>query len=211
MCQAVDGEVRIPLDEAEWWGAALAILVAAIHHPGVLAARQPDTDPAEVAREVLANLGELQAQAQALGGRARPGRGGGGAGVVAGAAGPGRDLLGPALGGDGRPHRRSRRPGRPARPRRPPGGGGPPRPGDGPAQEPPAAHHHVPGPHARGSRAGGGTGRRLGELAPDGLVFPSPRGAWGATGRPHGTTSRSRAQASTKGTWARPCYSGRAQ
>ncbi len=70
--QAVDGEVRIPLDQAEWWGAALAVLVAAVHHPGVLAARQPDTDPAEVAREALAVLCELQAaatcaDAQALG------------------------------------------------------------------------------------------------------------------------------------------------
>ncbi|MFP5317191.1 MAG: hypothetical protein ACLGI2_02725 [Acidimicrobiia bacterium] len=50
-------------EEAEWWGAALAVLVAAIHHPHVLAAREPDTDPAHVAQEVLGGLGELQGAA----------------------------------------------------------------------------------------------------------------------------------------------------
>jgi hypothetical protein len=55
--------VRVPAEEAEWWGAALAVLVAAIHHPDVLAAPQPDTDPARVAHEVLGGLGELRAAA----------------------------------------------------------------------------------------------------------------------------------------------------
>ncbi len=61
--RAVGGEVRVPAEEAEWWGAALAVLVAAIHQPHLLAARQPDTDPAHVAHEVLGGLGELQAAA----------------------------------------------------------------------------------------------------------------------------------------------------
>jgi len=56
-----DDELRIPLEEAEWWGASLAVLISAIHHPGLLAASQPDSDPADVAREVLADLGELHA------------------------------------------------------------------------------------------------------------------------------------------------------
>ena len=55
--------MRVPAEDAEWWGAALAVLVAAIHHPHVLAARQPDTDSAHVAHEVLGGLGELQAAA----------------------------------------------------------------------------------------------------------------------------------------------------
>ena len=61
--RAVGGEVRAPAEEAEWWGAALAVLVAAIHHRHVLAARQPHTDSAHVAHEVLGGLGELQAAA----------------------------------------------------------------------------------------------------------------------------------------------------
>lgn len=59
----VDGEVRASLEEAEWWGASLAVLVAAIHHPERLAAQQPETDAAEVAQEVLADVGELRAVA----------------------------------------------------------------------------------------------------------------------------------------------------
>jgi len=59
--RVIDDELWIPLEEAEWWGASLAVLISAIHHPGVLAASQPDADPAEVAREVLADLGELHA------------------------------------------------------------------------------------------------------------------------------------------------------
>ena len=58
--RAVDGDVRVPAAEAEWWGASLAVLVAAVHHPGVLAARMPDTDPTAVATEVLASVDELQ-------------------------------------------------------------------------------------------------------------------------------------------------------
>ena len=54
--RVVDGEVRLPVEEAEWWGASLSILVTAIHHPGVLARELPGTDPAQVAREVLAEL-----------------------------------------------------------------------------------------------------------------------------------------------------------
>jgi len=61
--RAVDGDVRVPLDEAEWWGASLAVLVAVIHHPRLLAAQQPGTDPAEVAGEVLNDLGELRSAA----------------------------------------------------------------------------------------------------------------------------------------------------
>ena len=59
----VDGEVRVAVDEAEWWGASLAVLVAAIHHPDVLAACQPQTEPSEVPRAVLAEVCELYAAA----------------------------------------------------------------------------------------------------------------------------------------------------
>jgi len=34
--KVVDDELRTPLEEAEWWGALLAVLISAIHHPGVL-------------------------------------------------------------------------------------------------------------------------------------------------------------------------------
>ena len=61
--RAVDGDVRVPTEEAEWWGAALAVLVAVTHHPVLLAAGQPQADPAEVARHVLDSLDELQAAA----------------------------------------------------------------------------------------------------------------------------------------------------
>lgn len=57
--RVVDGEVRLPVEEAEWWGASLAVLVAAIHHPGVLAEELPEADPAQVAREVVAEVAEL--------------------------------------------------------------------------------------------------------------------------------------------------------
>lgn len=57
--QAIAGNVRMPLGEAEWWGASLAVLVAVVHHPHVLAA-QPDIDPVGVAREVGAQLDELE-------------------------------------------------------------------------------------------------------------------------------------------------------
>ena len=67
--QVVDGEVRVAVDEAEWWGASLAILVAAIHHPGALASAQPGTDPADVARAALAEVAELYAVAAIAEGR----------------------------------------------------------------------------------------------------------------------------------------------
>ena len=57
------GELRVAVDEAEWWGASLAVLIAGVHHPHVLATGQPGTDPAEAAREVLASVGELCAVA----------------------------------------------------------------------------------------------------------------------------------------------------
>jgi hypothetical protein len=69
--RAVDGDVRVPAEEAEWWGATLAVLVAVIHHPDVLAASQPETDPAEAAREALAAVDELQRAAQRAAGQVR--------------------------------------------------------------------------------------------------------------------------------------------
>ena len=38
----IDGEARASSEEAEWWGASLAVLIAAIHHPEMLAAQQPE-------------------------------------------------------------------------------------------------------------------------------------------------------------------------
>ncbi len=76
-----DGDVRLPVEEAEWWGAALAVLVAVFHHPHLLAEQQPGTDPLDVARDVLDGLEELrEAVAAAVtetvadpdGGRRRP-------------------------------------------------------------------------------------------------------------------------------------------
>jgi len=61
----VDGDVWLPVEEADWWGAAMSIPIAAIHHPQVLTAQQPDTDPAEVARQVLDELPELYSAAEA--------------------------------------------------------------------------------------------------------------------------------------------------
>ncbi len=61
--RVVAGELRVAVDEAEWWGASLAVLIAAVHHPHVLATGQPGTDPAELAREVLADVAELYAAA----------------------------------------------------------------------------------------------------------------------------------------------------
>lgn len=60
---AVDGDVRVAVEEAERWGASLSVLIAAVHHPGTLATAQPETDPAEVARTVLAEVAELYAAA----------------------------------------------------------------------------------------------------------------------------------------------------
>lgn len=50
------GNVGLPADYADWLGAGLSILIAAVHHPEVLAAQQPDTDAATVAREVLEEI-----------------------------------------------------------------------------------------------------------------------------------------------------------
>ena len=61
--QVADGEVRVAVDEAEWWGASLAVLVAAIHHPDDLARSQPHADPSRVAQQVLAEVCELYAVA----------------------------------------------------------------------------------------------------------------------------------------------------
>ncbi|MDP9441788.1 MAG: hypothetical protein M3P34_06365, partial [Actinomycetota bacterium] len=58
--QAVQGDVLLPVDYADWLGASLSILVAAIRHPKVLAAQQPDTDAREVAIGVLEELPELR-------------------------------------------------------------------------------------------------------------------------------------------------------
>ncbi len=56
---SVTTELRLPLEELEWWGAALGVLVAVFHHPHVLAREQPETDPLAVAGEVLDRLDEL--------------------------------------------------------------------------------------------------------------------------------------------------------
>ncbi len=70
--QAVGGDVRVAVDEAEWWGASLSVLIAAaVHHPDALAARQPASDPVEVARDVLADVAELYAAAAVADGQAR--------------------------------------------------------------------------------------------------------------------------------------------
>ena len=61
--QVVDGDVRVAVEEAKWWGASLAVLVAAVHQPGTLATAQPETDSAQVARAVLADVAELYAAA----------------------------------------------------------------------------------------------------------------------------------------------------
>ena len=51
--------LRLPIEEAEWWGAALAVLVAVFDHPHLLADQQPETDPTATAREVRVRLPEL--------------------------------------------------------------------------------------------------------------------------------------------------------
>lgn len=60
----VDGDITMPVEEGEWWGASLAILVAALHHPHLLGIQQPGTDPASVAKEVLGALDELRVAAR---------------------------------------------------------------------------------------------------------------------------------------------------
>lgn len=78
--QVVGGDIRVPVEEAEWWGASLAVLIAAVHHPGVLATVQQGTDPADVAGDMLAEVDELymaaavaDAQVQDADGCDRPG------------------------------------------------------------------------------------------------------------------------------------------
>lgn len=73
--QVVDGDVRVAVEEAEWWGASLAVLVAAVHQPGALATAQPETDPAQVARGVLADVAEMHAAAAVAEAQARRGEG----------------------------------------------------------------------------------------------------------------------------------------
>jgi len=62
---ARNGDVVMPVDQAERWGSSLGILVAAVHHPRLLATLRPDSDPAAVAREVLDQLDELRHAADA--------------------------------------------------------------------------------------------------------------------------------------------------
>jgi hypothetical protein len=80
--QVVDGEVRVAVDKAERWGASLAILVAAVHHPGALASAQLGTDPADVARAALAEVAELYAVAAIAEGRVQGGEGEGRSGTA---------------------------------------------------------------------------------------------------------------------------------
>ncbi|HUR23634.1 MAG TPA: hypothetical protein VMZ73_07160 [Acidimicrobiales bacterium] len=69
--QVVGGDVRVAVDEAEWWGASLSVLIAAVHHPVALATRQPESNPVEVARDVLADVDELYAAAAVADAQAR--------------------------------------------------------------------------------------------------------------------------------------------
>ena len=69
--QVVGGDVRVAVDEAEWWGASLSVLIAAVHHPDTLATRQPEINPVEVARDVLADVEELYAAAAIADAQAR--------------------------------------------------------------------------------------------------------------------------------------------
>jgi len=69
--QVVGGDVRVAVDEAEWWGASLGVLIAAVHHPDALATRQPESDPVEVARDVLADVPERYAAAAVADAQAR--------------------------------------------------------------------------------------------------------------------------------------------
>ena len=73
--QAVEGDVLLPVDYADWLGAGLSVLIAAIHHPQVLAEQQPDTDARDVATDVLDELPELDLAARTAEGQ-RPSAGG---------------------------------------------------------------------------------------------------------------------------------------
>jgi hypothetical protein len=69
--QVVGGDVRVAVDEAEWWGASLSVLIAAVHHPDALATCHPEIDSVEVARDVLADVAELYAAAAVAGAQSR--------------------------------------------------------------------------------------------------------------------------------------------
>jgi hypothetical protein len=56
----VNGDIHVRIEEADWWGATLSILIAAIHQPATLAEQQPDTNPAAVAEQVLDELDILR-------------------------------------------------------------------------------------------------------------------------------------------------------
>ncbi|HEX8771303.1 MAG TPA: hypothetical protein VF711_11105, partial [Acidimicrobiales bacterium] len=60
----------MPVAEAEWWGASLGILLAVIHHPQLLRDAQPETDPIDVAREVVREVQELRNAAVSAGAQA---------------------------------------------------------------------------------------------------------------------------------------------
>lgn len=68
--RAVEGDVIMPAAEAEWWGASLGILLAAIHHPELLRDARPETDPIAVARDVMSEVQELRNAAVAAGAQA---------------------------------------------------------------------------------------------------------------------------------------------
>ncbi len=62
--RVVGDEIVVAVDEAESWGASLAVLVSALHHPSLLAAALPETDAAVVAQDVVSGLGQLRAAAE---------------------------------------------------------------------------------------------------------------------------------------------------
>jgi hypothetical protein len=64
--RVAEGDVRVAVDEAEWCGASLSVLIAAVHHPAALATCRPESDPVEVARDVLTDVAELYAAAAAV-------------------------------------------------------------------------------------------------------------------------------------------------
>lgn len=70
---ARNGDVLMTVERAEWCGSSLDVLVAAIHHPHLLAALQPGTDPVAVAQDVLDQLDELRQAADAAEAQRPPG------------------------------------------------------------------------------------------------------------------------------------------
>lgn len=69
---ARNGDVVMPVDQAEWWGSSLGILVAAFHHPHLLSTLRPDCDPGAVARDVLDQLDEIRTAADVAEAQQRP-------------------------------------------------------------------------------------------------------------------------------------------